>query len=133
MMPGGMDPRKMKALMKQMGIEQEELRGVIEVIIRTRTKDLVFKEPTVTEVRAQGTRTFQVAGKPDERPPGAAPPPPQAGGKARTEERAPEPSEFPEDDVRLVMEQASCSRERALAALRNCDGSPAEAILSLIS
>ena len=133
MMPGGMDPRKMKALMKQMGIEQEELRGVIEVIIRTRTKDLVFKEPTVVEVRAQGTRTYQVTGKPDERPPGAAPAPAPAGARGKSEERAPEPSEFPEEDVRLVMEQASCPRERALAALRACDGSPAEAILSIIA
>ena len=133
MMPGGMDPRKMKALMKQMGIEQEELRGVIEVIIRTRTKDLVFKEPSVTEVRAQGTRTFQVSGKPEERPPGAGAAQGAQGARPKAEERPPEPSEFPEDDVRLVMEQASCSRERALSALRSCDGSPAEAILSLIS
>ena len=131
MMPGGMDPRKMKALMKQMGIEQEELRGVIEVIIRTRTKDLHFKEPSVTEVRAQGTRTYQIAGKPEERPPGSAPPPSAARGRA--DEKPPEPSEFPEDDVRLVMEQAGCSRDRAVAALRSCDGSPAEAILSLIA
>ena len=127
MMPGGMDPKKMKALMKQMGIEQEELRGVIEVIIRTRTKDLVFKEPSVTEVRAQGTRTYQVVGKPEERPPGAAPAPSSPGGA-----KPAEPSEFPEDDVRLVMDQAGCSRERALSALRSSDGSPAEAILSLM-
>jgi nascent polypeptide-associated complex subunit alpha len=131
MMPGGMDPKKMKALMKQMGIEQEELRGVIEVIIRTRTKDLVFREPTVTEVRAQGTRTYQVVGKPEERPPGAAPSPGSAG-KSRAAEPQPEPSEFPEDDLRLVMDQAGCSREKALSALRASDGSPAEAILSLM-
>jgi NACalpha-BTF3-like transcription factor len=31
------------------------------------------------------------------------------------------------------MEQASCSRDSAIGALRACDGSPAEAILSLIS
>lgn len=131
MMPGGMDPRKMKALMKQMGIEQEELRGVIEVIIRTRTKDIVFKEPSVVEVRAQGTRTFQVVGKPEERAPGASTSPAAPG--ARPKEKEAEPSEFPEEDLRLVMDQAGCSREEALAALRASDGSPAEAILSLMS
>ena len=130
MMPGGMDPKKMKALMKQMGIAQEELRGVIEVIIRTRTKDLVFKEPTVVEVRAQGTRTYQISGKVVEQAPGAAS---TAAPPSSRAEPPPEPSEFPEDDVKLVMEQASCSRERAIGALRACDGSPAEAILSLIS
>lgn len=131
MMPGGMDPRKMKALMKQMGIEQEELRGVIEVIIRTRTKDLVFREPSVMEVRAQGTRTFQVVGKPEERAPGESTAP--TAPAARRKEKEPEPSEFPEEDLRLVMDQAGCSREEALAALRASDGSPAEAILSLMS
>jgi nascent polypeptide-associated complex subunit alpha len=130
MMPGGMDPKKMKALMKSMGIAQEELRGVIEVIIRTRTKDLVFKEPTVVEVRAQGTRTYQISGKVVEQPPGGAS---TAAPAASRQQAPPEPSEFPEDDVKLVMEQASSSRERAIGALRACDGSPAEAILSLIS
>ena len=130
MMPGGMDPKKMKALMKSMGIAQEELRGVIEVIIRTRTKDLVFKEPTVVEVRAQGNRTYQISGRVEELPPGAASTAPPSASRPQA---APEPSEFPEDDVKLVMEQASCSRDRAIAALRACDGSPAEAILSLIS
>ncbi len=133
MMPGGMDPRKMKALMKQMGIEQEELRGVTEVIIKTRTKDLVFWEPQVVEVRAQGNRSYQVTGTPEERPPGSAPAQGAPSARGKTEERPPAPSEFPEDDVRLVMEQASCGRDRAIAALRTSDGSPAEAILSLIS
>ncbi len=133
MMPGGMDPKKMKALMKSMGIAQEELRGVIEVIIRTRTKDLVFKEPTVVEVRAQGTRTYQISGKVVEQPPGGALTAAAPSGRPTAHEAPPEPSEFPEDDVKLVMEQASSSRERAIGALRACDGSPAEAILSLIS
>ena len=128
MMPGGLDPKRMKSLMKQMGIEQEELRGVTEVIIRTKTKELYFKEPQVVEVRAQGSRTFQVVGKPEERAPGAQPPAGASKGKA-----PPEPSEFPEEDVKLVMDQAGCTREEAIAALRAADGSPAEAILSMMS
>jgi len=128
MMPGGLDPKRMKALMKQMGIEQEDLKGVTEVIIRTKTKELYFREPQVVEVRAQGSRTFQVVGKPEERAPGTSAQPSPPKGR-----EAPEPSEFPEEDVRLVMDQAGCSREEALAALRAADGSPAEAILSLMA
>lgn len=131
MMPGGMDPRKMKALMKQMGISQEELRGVREVIIRLREKELYFKEPQVVEVRAQGSTTYQVVGKARERPVGE----PGAGAAARVAEEpeeAAEPSEFPEADVRLVMEQAGCSRPAAIEALRGASGSPAEAILGLL-
>ena len=131
MMPGGMDPRKMKALMKQMGISQEELRGVTEVIIRLRDKEIHFSEPQVTEVRAQGTRSYQIqGGKPQERPLGAgAAPSSVAPGRGKA---PPEPSEFPEEDVKLVMEQAGCERDSAIEALRAADGSPAEAILSLM-
>ncbi len=133
MLPGGMDPRKMKALMKQMGIEQEELRDVLEVVIRMRSKDLVFKEPQVVEVRAQGSRTFQVVGRPEERAPSSGSPTKVAAAATPRKDEPVEPSEFPEDDVRLVMDQASCSRKAAVGALRSADGSPAEAILSLIS
>jgi nascent polypeptide-associated complex subunit alpha len=129
-LPGGMDPRKMKALMKQMGIEQEELKGVIDVLIRTRTKEFFFKEPQIVEVRAQGTRTFQVIGKPEERAPGSAPE--SASAAPQSKSKALEPSGFPEEDVKLVMGQAGCSREEAIDALRRAGGSPAEAILSLI-
>lgn len=133
MLPGGMDPRKMKALMKQMGIEQEELRDVLEVVIRMRTKELVFKEPQVVEVRAQGSRTFQVVGRPEERAPSSGAPGKGATPAPGRKEEPQEPSEFPEDDVRLVMDQASCSRKAAILALRGAEGSPAEAILSIIS
>lgn len=120
----------MKALMKQMGIEQEELRDVVEVVIRTRSKELVFRQPQVTEVRAQGVRTYQVVGKPEERAPGAATP---ASAPGKPAAPAPEPSEFPEEDVKLVMNQAGSSRAKALDALRRAEGSPAEAILLLVS
>lgn len=132
MLPGGMDPRKMKAMMKQMGIEQEELRDVLEVVIRMRSKELVFKEPQVVEVRAQGSRTYQVVGRPEERAPSSGAPASGVPSPPRPEEPQ-EPSEFPEDDVRLVMDQAGCSRRAAIGALRRAEGSPAEAILSLMS
>ncbi len=131
MMPGGVDPRKMKALMKQMGISQEELRGVREVIIRLRDKELHFKEPQVVEVKAQGSTTYQIMGRARERPLSEGEP---SGATPRVvEEPGPEePSEFPEADVKLVMEQAGCSRPAAIDALRAAEGSPAEAILALL-
>ncbi|MCL5955560.1 MAG: nascent polypeptide-associated complex protein, partial [Candidatus Thermoplasmatota archaeon] len=36
------------------------------------------------------------------------------------------------EDIKLVMEQASVSREKALEALKNADGEPAKAILDLL-
>ncbi len=132
MMPGGMDPRKMKALMKQMGISQEELRGVKEVIIRLREKEIYFKEPQVVEVRAQGSTTYQVVGKARERPVGEAAGAGSAPRIVEGEEEPEESSEFPDGDVRLVMEQAGCTPTAAIEALRAAAGSPAEAILALL-
>src|SRR3989442_1137674 len=49
MIPGGrVNPRQMRQAMKRMGIEQEELEGVEEVIIRTASKEYVIRDPNVT-------------------------------------------------------------------------------------
>jgi nascent polypeptide-associated complex subunit alpha len=40
---------------------------------------------------------------------------------------------IPEEDVQLVMSQTGTTREKAMAALKACDGQPAEAIIKLIS
>ena len=63
--PGGrMNPRQMKAAMKRMGIETENLEGVEEVVIRTATKEYVFKSAEVSAMTVQGQRTWQIVGEP---------------------------------------------------------------------
>lgn len=120
MMPGGrMNPRQMKAMMKRMGITQEEIADVEEVVIRTRTKEIVFQGAAVTAMTVQGQKTYQVVGEPKER------------------ERKPEAGDVeegvPDEDLRLVMSQAGCSEAEARKALEECDGAPAEAILKLMT
>ena len=45
MYPGGrVNPRQMKAMMKRMGISQEDIDDVEEIIIRTRTQEYIFNE-----------------------------------------------------------------------------------------
>ncbi len=119
MIPGGrMDPRQMRRMMKQMGIESEEIEGVEEVIIRTADKEYYFSDVQVTKVVAQGQTTFQVLGKPEERAKGSG-----VAGK---------PS-IPIEDIRLVAEKAGVSEEEARKALEECNGEPAEAIIKLMS
>ena len=44
MMPGGrMNPKQMKAMMRRMGITKEDIEDVEEVVIKTRSKEIVFK------------------------------------------------------------------------------------------
>ena len=107
-----MNPAKVKQMMKQMGININEIDNVEQVIIRTPDKDIVFNDASVSIMNAQGVDTYQIVGTPEE--------------VARE-------VEIPEDDVRLVMEQTGASKEAALEALKGANGDLAEAILTLAS
>ncbi len=133
MLPGGMrNQRQMEQMMRRMGMSTEEVPGVEEVVIRTKTKEHVFRAPEVTILTVQGTRTYQVVGNPEIRARGAASTP-AAGAPAAAAAVPPPPSGPPEEDVRLVMDQANVSHEEAVEALFQSHGEPAEAILKLLS
>lgn len=122
MMPGGrgFNPKQMSRMMKQLGINVEEVDDVSEVIIRTPTREIIITEPTVSIMDAQGQRTFQIVGEVHER------------GAEGGEPVAPAEPEGPsEEDIELVMEQAGVDRDKALAALEAAGGEPAQAILDL--
>jgi len=120
MMPGGrMNPKQMKAMMKRMGIDQEEIAEVEEVVIRTKTKEIVFKDASVTAVTVQGQKSYQIVGTPEM--------------KERKREERGEEGGIPNEDVKLVMEQTGCTAKEARKALEETDGAPAEAILKIMA
>jgi len=100
----------MERAMRQMGIKTVELDGVREVVIKLADREIVLPNAQVTLMEMPGQRTYQVVGEEFERKPEL---------------------EIPEDDVRLVMEQAAVSREVALQALKQSGGDIAAAILKL--
>ncbi|MGD0145797.1 MAG: nascent polypeptide-associated complex protein [Nitrososphaerales archaeon] len=106
-----MDNRNARRMMERMGIDMKEIPNVQEVVIRTADKEMRIKNPSVSEVNAQGNRVFQVAGE--------------------VEEVEVERETFNEEDILLVQQQTGASRERALAALKESDGEVARAILKL--
>jgi nascent polypeptide-associated complex subunit alpha len=129
MLPGmPRNPAQMRMMMKRLGMTTEEVEDVEEVVIRTSKGDHVFDHPEVTILTVQGVKTYQVVGASELRPR-------ESGGAASTRAGAAThaPSGPPEEDVRLVMEQAGVDREAALDALRLAEGAPAEAILHLLS
>jgi len=129
MIPGGArNPRQVEMMMRRMGMTTEAVPGVEEVIVRTATKEHVFRAPEVTILTVQGVRTYQVVGTPEIRPRG---PTPATGAAIAAAPSA--PTGPPEDDVRLVMEQANVSREEAIEALVATNGAPAEAILRILT
>lgn len=101
-----MNPRKMKKMMRQMGMEAEELDAT-EVIIKLTDGEIVIENPTVTVITAMGQKTYQVVGE----------------EKTKTT--------IPEDDIKLVAMQANVSEEEAKKALEKTDGDLAEAIVLL--
>jgi len=110
MMPmKGMNPKQMQKLMKQLGIKMEELEGVKEVIIRLENKEIVIKDAAVTVITAMGEKSYQIVGKEEVR----------------------EVLNIPEEDIKLVMEQAGVDYETAKKALEETKGDLAEAILKL--
>jgi nascent polypeptide-associated complex subunit alpha len=109
----GMNPRKMQKMMKQMGIQQQEIDAQ-EVIIKTKDKQLVFLQPQVSKVNMMGQDTFQIVGEPEEKSLSTEP-------------------EITEEDITTVMEQANTSKEKAEKALQGAKGDIAKAILDLQS
>lgn len=128
MFPGmggrGMNPKQMAKMMKQFGIDIEEIKDVTEVVIRTPTKEYVFTDAEVSIMTAQGQKTYQVTGTPQVRAPAT-------DGTPQAAAAAPAPV-FTDEDVDLVASQANVSKDAARKALVETNGETAEAILKLI-
>ncbi len=129
-----MNPRKMKQMMKQMGIDVEEIDAERVVIETADGDDLVFDGADVTKMDAQGQETYQIVGSPD------AVADAGAGGAAAVEggdEPALDDADddgddgIPEEDVKLVAQQAGVSKAAAREALEAANGEPARAISDL--
>ncbi len=109
MIPGmrGMNPKKLQQMMKQMGVDVEQLDNVQKIIIELSDKDLVFEDATVTVMTAGEKKTYQISGEPIER------------------------AKISDEDIHLVVEQAGVSDEEARQALQASGGDLAEAIMKL--
>ena len=112
---GGLNPRKMKQMMNQMGIDLEDIDAE-EVIIRTAEEELVFHDAEVQRMDAQGQQTYQVVGEPDTRPRS------EQGEKASADAEAADgtddvESEFSEEDVEIVAARTGVPEETAREAL----------------
>ncbi len=104
---GGINPKKMGQMMKQLGIDQEEIEAE-RVIIEKSDGRIVIENPSVQKIKMQGQESWQIT------------------GEAREEEGG-----IKEEDVKLVMEKTGKSDEEAREALEKVGGDIAEAIVSL--
>ena len=106
---GGLDPKKMQAMMKQMGIAQEEIPASRVIIEKTDNTKIIVENPSVTKIKMQGQETFQIAGDISE----------------ETAEIG-----ISEEDIKTIIEKTGASEEKAKKSLEKT-GDLAEAILEL--
>ena len=110
MMRGG--NREMRRMLDKMGLDMTTLDNVEEVIIKTEKKELYLIKPQVIEMKGKDSTIFQIVA-------------------SNIEEKHREVPTFKEEDIILVMQQASVSREKAIQALTESKGDIAQAILTL--
>lgn len=106
----GLNPKKMQAMMKQMGISQNEIPSQRVIIEKTDNSKIIIENPSVTKINMQGQESFQITGD----------------VKEETAE-----DKITEDDIKTVMEKTGCNQEQAEKILESTKGDLAEAILEL--
>ena len=107
---GGLDPRKMQAMMKQLGMKQEEIQANKVIIEKANGSKLIIEPTQVTRIVMQGQESFQIA------------------GDVREEES--ETEKFSEEDIKLVMEKTGANKEKVKKTLEKTEDI-AEAIVEL--
>lgn len=103
---GGMNPKKMQGIMKQMGINQEEVE-VKRVIFEKEDGRIVIENPQVMKIIMQGQESWQVQ------------------GEAREEQEG-----FSEEDVEMIIEKTGKTEDEVKSVLEET-GDIAEAIVKL--
>lgn len=106
---GGIDPKKMQSMMKQMGISQVEIPAEKVIIEKTDGSKIFIENPSVMQIKMQGQESFQISGE-------------------IKEETA--KVEISEDDINAVVEKTGCSKKKARETLEKT-GDLAETILEL--
>jgi nascent polypeptide-associated complex subunit alpha len=107
-----MNPKQMKKMMRQMGMEMKEL-STKEVIIRIEDgSEITISGPSVNVIEMQGQKTYQISGGSE------------SAGSSSNEGVS-------DDDVALIASQAGVSKEAAEEALKKSEGDIAAAIMSL--
>lgn len=114
--------RELKRIMGKFGVNTKEVEDVKEVILKTSTKEIIIQDPMVTLLEVQGQKIFQVFGEKVEE-------------KTLSEELKllERDEKISDEDVLLVAQQANVDFEEAKAALKECKGDLAQAILMLTS
>ena len=104
-----LDPKKMQAVMKQMGISQEDIPASKVIIEKEDGGKITISSPSVAKIKAQGQESFQISGRISEESASIG---------------------ISNEDIATVMKQTGCSEKQARQALEKT-GDLADAIMLL--
>jgi nascent polypeptide-associated complex subunit alpha len=105
MIPGGMDPKKVEQMLKQLGMEMEDIKAT-QVIIKRDDGDIIIDNPQVVKTTMRGQVIYQVSGNVRQ--------------------------EVSQEDIKLVMDQTGIKdEEKVKKALQEAKGDVVEAIMKL--
>ncbi len=107
---GGLNPKKMQAMMKQLGMSQEEIDALKVSIEKSDGNKIVIENPSVSKMNIQGQEMYQVS------------------GGSVNEESA--PIGISGEDIKTVVEKTGVTEEQAKKALEETKDL-AEAIMQL--
>ena len=103
------NPKKMQAIMKQMGMAQEEIEASKVVIEKADGSKLIIREPNVVKINIQGQTSFQITGE-------------ESGEN--------EEVGLSEEDIQTIIIKTGCTEKQAKKTIEET-GDLAEAILKL--
>ncbi len=121
--------RQTRRRMQQQGIEMDQINAT-RVIIESLEKTLVIDQPEVVLMKQMGQEIYQVIGEAEEYSVGEV----RIGEEGEVAEVIEESEAKPvitENDIMLVAAQANVDKKEANAALIDCEGDIAKAILFL--
>lgn len=105
---GGLNPKKMQGMMKQLGISQEEIDTSKVTIEKNSGDKIIINNPSVQKIKMQGQESFQISGDISE-----------------------EQGElFSQEDIETVIEKTGCDEESVKKKLEETKDL-AQAILEL--
>ena len=113
----GLNPKKMQAMMKQMGISQQEIPAK-RVVIEKNNGNIIIENPSILKINMQGQTNFQISGKVSE----------EANSREDTSEK---PLGVLDEDIKTIMQKVGCIEQEAKIAYEKANGDLTEAILSL--
>lgn len=107
---GGLNPKKMQAMMRQMGIASEEVDASRVIIEQKNGTNLIIENPQITRIKMQGQESFQIAGE----------------IKQETKEE-----EITTEDIQTIIDQTGCDENTAKQTLEKNKGDLAQTIIDL--